>query len=210
MLRAANRTSQRLNRFDAEKWYSEGTRPQIYSVLTGREYAINGIPLPETTAEIPLGLWIPEAGSYTISLMELDNIGDYDIYMKDLVNNTKTKLDDSYRFTFTAPAGAVKGRFVIAMENRTTGTEEWKISENPFRVYGSFGFINIELQDEAWEGKQGSVRVVDLSGRTLIDSRDEIFSMTSLLRLPMESRKGIYIVEINSFPQRYVTRVVMK
>lgn len=197
-------------KFDAEKWYSEGTRPQIYSVLTGREYAINGIPLPETTAEIPLGLWIPEAGSYTISLMELDNIGDYDIYMKDLVNNTKTKLDDSYRFTFTAPAGAVKGRFVIAMENRTTGTEEWKISENPFRVYGSFGFINIELQDEAWEGKQGSVRVVDLSGRTLIDSRDEIFSMTSLLRLPMESRKGIYIVEINSFPQRYVTRVVMK
>ena len=33
-------------RFDAEKWYSEGTRPQIYSVLSDKEYAINGIPLP--------------------------------------------------------------------------------------------------------------------------------------------------------------------
>ena len=84
--------------------------------------------------------------------MELENIGDCDIYMKDLVNNTKTRLDQNYSYTFSAPAGSVNDRFIIAIENMTTGTDDTKVSEKPFKVYDSFGFINIELLDESWEG----------------------------------------------------------
>ena len=52
------------------------------------------------------------------------------------------------------------------------------------------------------KAKSGFVKVVDISGRTLIDSRNETFSRTSLIRLPMENRKGVFIVEIASFPRK--------
>jgi len=196
-------------RFDAEKWYSEGSRPQIYSVLSGREFAINCIPLSETIAEIPLGLWMPESGSYTINLMEMENIGNYDIFMKDLVNNTKTRLDHNYSFTFSSQAGPVRDRFIIAIENRTTGTDDMKDSEKPFRVYNSFGFINIELLDETWEGKTGRVSITDLTGKVITVLNNLEFGKSNIIQISSSGMRGIYFVEIKSMNIRHIEKILV-
>lgn len=198
------------NRFDAEKWVSEGTRPQIYTYLKNNEYVINGIPFPEESIDIPLAFWVPENGSYSINQIQLENVDNYDFYLKDLVENTVIKLNNVKKYAFSASEGTVKNRFIIKIENISTGVEEVAISDKPFNIYSSFGLLNIELLNDTWEGRNGTVKVIDLTGRTLIDSRNVEFRKSSLIQLPVGNIKGIYMVELSSSPLKHTGRVVIR
>jgi hypothetical protein len=198
------------NEFDAEKWTSEGKRPQIYSFDDNKDYVINGIPFPDKSVDIPLAFWAPENGIYKIKQIQLENTEDYAFLLRDLVEKININLRTTPDYTFSASAGTVKNRFVLSIVNLTTGIDDNTVSEKPFNIYSSFGFINIELMSDAWEGKDGSVKVIDLTGRTLIDSRNVEFSKTTIIQLPMAGTRGVFMVELSSSPLRYVGRVAVR
>jgi hypothetical protein len=197
-------------KYDAEKWIYKGTRPQIYSYSPNRNYAINGIPLPETSVDIPLAFRAPVNGKYSISQIQLEGAEGYVFYLKDLVQNTKIKLNNSPKYSFSASEGTVRDRFILTIENASAGINDKFDSGKPFNVYSSKGYINIELMSDIWDGRQGSVKVIDLAGRTLIDSPKMQFSRSSVIQLPTEGNKGLFIIELSSNPLRHVTRVVIK
>jgi len=198
------------NKFDAHKYLSKDLRSQIYSVSKGREYAINGIPSPSTSVSIPLAIRVPEDGTYTINQISVENMGNYTFYLKDLTQNFTIDLNSIRKYSFSASKGTIKDRFILIINNLSSGISENPDSDKPFNVYSSFGYLNIEPMSDMWDGRQGSIKVTDLTGRTLIDSRNMEFNKSSLIQLPVRDNKGVLIIEISSAQMRHTARVVIK
>lgn len=70
--------------------------------------------------------------------------------------------------------------------------------------------LNIVPLSDEWNGKQGSVRIIDLTGKSILENRNLEFWKNSLIQLPVSGMKGIYIVEIRSGLMRYVGKVMIK
>jgi len=197
-------------KYDAGKWLSEGSRPQFYSFSPDKEYAINGIPFPETSVDIPLAFRAPENGSYSINQIQTEGLDNYIFYLKDRVQNTIIKLNDVQKYSFSTSKGTVNDRFILTVRNISAGTENSINSDKPFNIYQSFGLLNIELISDAWEGSKGSVKVFDISGRPVFYSGNVAFSKSSLIQLPIAGKTGLFIIELASSPLRYTGRVVVK
>jgi len=197
-------------KFDAEKWIPEDPRLQIFSNLQGRKYAINGIPVPESSVDIPLSLRITEGGRYTIQQISAENVEGISFYLKDLEQKTRINLKGNSKYSFTASEGMINNRFVLTIENSEALKNNEQATGSPFNIYSSFGMLNIELVNDQWEGQTGSVRVYDLTGRPLTDSRNLEFSRSSLIQLPIGDKKGLFIVEITSSSLKHTGRIVVK
>ena len=198
------------NKYDAGKWLSEGSRPQFYSFSPDKEYAINGIPFPETAVDIPLAFKAPESGSYSINQIQMEGLDDYVFYLKDRLQNKTIRLNDVPKYSFSTSKGTVKDRFILTIRNISAGPETSINSEKPFNIYQSSGLLNIELISDAWEGSKGSVKVIDISGRPLFHSNNMTFSKSSLIQLPVTGKTGLFIIELASSQLRYTGRVIVK
>ncbi len=178
--------------------------------MQGHKYAINGIQFPDESVEIPLVIKTTENGKYTIRMAGMENVEGYTFYLKDLELKTRIGLKNNAKYSFNASKGVTDGRFVIAISNSSTQKTNELIPGKPFNVYSSSGILNIELQSDAWEGKTGAVKVIDLTGRTLTDLRNLEFRRSSLIQLPMGDKKGLFIVEITSSSLKHSARVIVK
>jgi len=205
-----NATAGKDIKYDAEKWIPDDPRLQIYSSMQGHKYAINGIQFPDESVEIPLVIKTTENGKYTIRMAGMENVEGYTFYLKDLELKTRIGLKNNAKYSFNASKGVTDGRFVIAISNSSTQKTNELIPGKPFNVYSSSGILNIELQSDAWEGKTGAVKVIDLTGRTLTDLRNLEFRRSSLIQLPMGDKKGLFIVEITSSSLKHSARVIVK
>ena len=111
---------------------------------------------------------------------------------------------------FAAGKGTITGRFVLKIGSVTTGFENMTANNTIFNIYQANSQINIQTLADEWEGKTGSVRLLDLSGRMISDKSDAGFSKNSLTQLQSPGAKGLYIVEIRAGAMRYVGKVVIR
>jgi len=113
-------------------------------------------------------------------------------------------------FTFTASAGLVKDRFVLNVSNILTGTENPVIPEESFNIYYGNNMINIQTLSDLWDGKTGSIRIMDFAGKTISYNNNEEFRKNSLIQISAPGTQGIYFVELKSKLMRHVRKVVVK
>jgi hypothetical protein len=92
----------------------------------------------------------------------------------------------------------------------TTGIENHVISRNSFNIYPSSHHINIEPLSDAWEGKTGTVNILDLHGRIVCTLPNTEFRKNLLIQINAPAIQGMYIVELRSGVMRYVGKVVIK
>jgi hypothetical protein len=92
----------------------------------------------------------------------------------------------------------------------TTGIENHVISRNSFNIYPSSHHINIEPLADEWEGKTGTVNVLDLYGRIVCTLTNTEFRKNLLIQISAPAIQGIYLVELRSGVMRYVGKVVIK
>ena len=90
-----------------------------------------------------------------------------------------------------------------------TGIEIPDEAASTFNIYSSDNILNIETISDLWDGKSGSVKVIDLTGKPVYDLRNAELSKGSLIQI-QTLRKGMYIVEIKSGVMRYVGKVVVR
>ena len=70
--------------------------------------------------------------------------------------------------------------------------------------------LNIRTLSDEWDGKTGSVRVLDITGKTVNDLRNAEFNRNSLIEIPASGMKGVYFVELRSGIMRHVGKVVVR
>ena len=182
----------------------------LWTKLEGIDYAINAIPYPETSIDIPVAMHAETAGTFTLSSNELNGLELYSVTLRDKTTNTIVDLKKGSELSFSISAGQYEDRFVLTISSISTGTEEIELPENAFNIYSFNEMLNIVPLSDEWNGKQGSVRIIDLTGKSILENRNLEFWKNSLIQLPVSGMKGIYIVEIRSGLMRYVGKVMIK
>ena len=198
------------NDFDAPKMFLSPDILSIYTVSDGSNFAINGQPFPETFVEIPVVVNLLTAGSNTISATQLQGLDNYGVTLTDNITGIITDLKSTPVVTFTAETGTIADRFILKIGTITTGIENPVISKSTFNIYPANNMINIQTISDVWDGKSGSVRVLDLTGKVVSDQDNSEFSKNSLIQIPAPEAKGIYMVEVKTGVLRYVGKVVIK
>ena len=182
----------------------------IWTKLNGTDYAINAIPFPESSIDIPVAIHTQTEGTFSIHSNELNGLENYSVTLRDKTTNTIVDLKTGGKLSFSTSAGEFEDRFVLTVSNLSTGTSEITLPENQFNIYAFNGILNINPLSDEWNGKQGSVRITELTGKSILDNRNLEFWKNSLIQLPVPGMKGIFIVEIRSGVMRYVGKVMIR
>jgi len=195
--------------FDAVKMFPS-SKTTIYTSLDGTNYAINGLPFPETVVEIPVVVNMTTAGTHKISAIQLQGLDNYNVTLTDNSTGFIADLKTTPVLTFSSTAGSIEDRFILKVSNVATSVETPSSAPTNFMIYHSFNVINIQTISDDWDGKPGSVKVFDMIGKTVADTRNAEFRKNSLTRIAAPSAKGLYMVEIESGVMRYVGKVIVK
>ena len=118
---------------DAPKMSNENNQTiEFYTQSGGLAYAINERPLDNGV--VSLGMKVPEAGTYTLTL---DTKSSEEVWLIDNDEQTRTLLSEPYTFTVNEPATLTK-RFVIELGNAEPTAIDDAETAQPMRASGLF------------------------------------------------------------------------
>ncbi|MBE0676340.1 MAG: hypothetical protein IH591_16920, partial [Bacteroidales bacterium] len=198
------------NDFDAEKIFYTETKTYLYTKLNDINYAINGQPFPETSVTIPLVLNVTTDGNHTLSAMQLQGLDRYKVKLIDMLKNETIDLRARPLYFFSSDKGTISDRFALMIEYMTTDSELLPETGSDFSIYASGYHINIIPEGELWEGKQGSVTIIDLAGKRTGITNEVEFSRGELIQVEAPQKSGIYFVELRSGVLRHTGKIVIK
>lgn len=191
-------------------------RMRLYSVLRGENYSINSIPWPSQRTVIPVTLEIPATGTFKITRTQLHSTGDYRFILTDALTGRSTDMTTASEYAFTATAGTIADRFTLtvipAEIKAATVTEEVKpeiVTETSLRIYSTPGRICILPQGSDWDGVSGTVRIYDITGRTILASDNERFNSGELNEYFPGNAGNLNIVEVTAGAKRYLEKVFL-
>lgn len=165
---------------DATKFMDEeGNVPQLYSIdARGRQYAINE--RPNGDGNITLGIVIPQAGYYTISMDK--NNTTKELYLIDNKENVVTELT-SADYTFYSDAVTSNSRFTLTLDKKTTGINSTNISSSNISVIDGSVIVN---------GVVGQrVEIYTPDGKCVYDAKTSCQNETIMLC------KGVYVIKVD-------------
>jgi Bacterial Ig domain len=102
----------------------------IYSVSDDKKHQIQGKKLPfEITDEVPVGMYAPTNGTYSIAIAAVDGIfNEKGVYLKDLLLNVTHNLKTS-PYSFTTTAGSINDRFKVVYLSNSDNNKESSTNE---------------------------------------------------------------------------------
>jgi hypothetical protein len=183
----------------------------IWTVTGEVNLSINGLPFPETTLEIPVGINVKTSGIYKLSSKQMNRLDNYEISLKDLVTNSQVDLKQGGFLEFNAAAGTSENRFILSFNRMATGISEVPYVQNPFNIYSSPGVINIASYSENSQNVLATVAVYDLTGRRVFLQKNLEWSGRGDNRQIVlnSSAVGMYIVEVKVANHKFSNKVVM-
>lgn len=196
-------------RFDAYKFSKTGSILGAWTTTENVDFAINGLPFPETSVEIPVGIFTAAGGICKLSSKELKNLDGYSISLKDLIANVTIDLNKGESMVFNVPAGLTENRFILTVSNLTTSDTDIYLPDKKFSIYSSNGFINVLPLTDEFSNNWGGVNIYDLAGRKLYQQNNVKWQANGeLMQIMFNSvDNGLVIVEIKAGNKRYVEKV---
>ncbi len=163
---------------------SNAKMPQLSMVVDGKALCINEIPPQAGMTQIPLRVYVGEAGTYRINLENNPKIADcgYRVVLEDTQLGTTSNIIGG-DYEFTSAAGTFDNRFVLNVLKTATAVETPQ------------GVIGMSVNDDQLTikgiEKGNRIEIFDVAGRILITSVVQQDTETFGL-----SQKGVYFVKI--------------
>jgi hypothetical protein len=198
--------------FDASKLFSsEAGYDQIYTWFGSEKYGINGIPLPARTIIIPVAVKLLHSGSgYQIIASQLQGLDDYKVTLTDKGNaNIIVNLKNTNSYTFSSEAGTFTDRFFLTITNVFVGIPDIIIPEKIFNIFSFDKTLNIELVSNKWEGRGCIISIYDPEGRKILQHNNVKWYTGELKQIPLDVLPGIYIVEIKSAEEKFISKIIL-
>lgn len=172
--------------YDGLRMYDETTE-DFYSVLNDQKYAIQAYPAFDVNYEIPLGIQIKQAGTYSIDLDGMEGILEgQDVYLEDTENEVIHNLKSS-AYTFNTSAGNFDERFILRFTNSALGNEETTLSQVKVYPNPSTGVFYINYVG----GEKLTYTVYDLTGKKVLMGTGTVMDLSTL-------NSGIYTAQISN------------
>jgi len=195
------------SKFDAYKFSKSGSSINVWTSIESVSYSINSIPLTKPETEVPISLNTNNSGSFKLTATELQGLENYNVYLIDKNSGTITNLASNPSVIFSASEGIVENRFSVKIVyNPKTNPAA---QESVFNVYFSNDLVNIQLLSDKWDGKSGTVDLIDMGGKTVMKIDNIEFWRHSPIRIPAKELKGLFFVKIQSGIMRDVEKVMI-
>ncbi|NHN27172.1 hypothetical protein FIA58_015930 [Flavobacterium jejuense] len=172
---------------------------RIYSFIGNDKMLIQGFGLPFSEEDIiPLGINIPIAGNYSISIHAVDGLfSDKQVFVEDLQLHTITDISNQ-PYTFYSEVNQINDRFLLKFTNSILSNTNFDISSNAIIVSG-IDQLDIESKNE----KIKDIVIYDVLGRELTEKRNvnsqkcEVNTLvksntTLFIRITLENNQVIY------------------
>ena len=190
--------------YDGEKFFSLNTDiPQIYTLVeSNQKTTINSMPFATGPFSIPLGMYIPSDGVYSINISGIESFANLPgILLKDTKLNTTQDLTVNSAYEFAASKTDDPNRFVLSFNEVTLGTD--RPNQAQLRVYTDNGKINISGVE-----RKAEVLVRNIMGQVVLRNsvNGEKFYSVNSANLPA----GVYVVSVVSGTQTVSQKVVVK
>jgi len=174
---------------DAEKLFSMENIVQVMTIKTNRNICINSMPLLREAATIPVGLFIPANGTFTLSVSGLESFNPQPgIVLEDLKTHATQNLAEKPAYQFTATTTDDPNRFLLHLAG-TNGIGDTQ-PQGAFRFYNSGNsLVVVDLQGN----RQGDIYVYNLVGQLLAR---EPLSASGSTQLRISDQTGYYLVKV--------------
>jgi hypothetical protein len=195
--------------YDGYKIFSpDADFSQLYSILTGKNYVINGLPLPSDNYTIPLGVKIAQAGNYSLLKKDFTAPDGFEVLLTDKSTNNTVNLKSNDTYSFTSDAGTFTGRFILEIRSLSPVSKV----EDPkfFNIYSFRENINIMPVNSLLSGTRGEVKIFDSTGKLVKQVKNVEWYNGSLVQIPFSGSKGFYMVEAVSGAIRHIGKIIIK
>ncbi len=199
-------------KYDAYEFSKPAGDLNIWTTLDDVDYSINGLPFPETTIEVPVGVNLKIPGTFRLSSNEIKNLELYNIMLKDLNTNQVADLKKGEFLEFTSAVGMIEDRFILTFTKSATDIEDLRFSENKFSIYSTPDrTINIRLLADESFVTTGSVTIYDIGGRIVSQTNKvEWDGQGALKQITITVAKtGVYLVVIETGAGKYSEKVIL-
>ncbi|HDO26640.1 MAG TPA: hypothetical protein ENH02_00855 [Bacteroidetes bacterium] len=191
--------------YDTRKMFAfEGDAPQVYSIMAGEDFGINGLPvIPAEGTEVKVGYKAGLDGGQTI-IANLEFLPETTVLLEDLVTGDIQDLVENPVYEFDASTGDDPGRFILHFNQTLTGAGE-NPGETGIHVYAYDNALYIRSEGElAIEKKE--IMVYDMSGRKVLQTT---VYPSALNRIPVKIQ-GYFVVKIKCAATVSTTRVYIQ
>ena len=176
----------------------------LTSLIDNEEFTIQGRPLPfDVNDVVTLGFKSSEAGTFTISINQLEGLFEADnqnIYLKDNLTNTVHDLK-TRGYTFASEVGVFNTRFELVYENLLALTQP-AFSKNSVVVYNK----NEDIVVNSGGVLMSKIQIYDIEGRLLLE-RSSINS--NEVQFNLGSTNQVLIIKIFSNENEIVTKKIV-
>lgn len=192
-------------KYDAYKFLSDSpSAPQIYSLANDLKLSMNALPLPETITTIPLNIRINLAKNYTINVLNLENLADYNVTLIHGTNRMDLKANPTY--TFPAAVGTLTDmsiEFALSIPtdinaNKQDQTSVWYSKESLYIKTAHSGFEN-----------NSSLVIYDVNGRVVLNKGNLRFGKGEIVEVPVNLPGGFYITTVKNKNQIQSNKIVI-
>lgn len=171
----------------------------MFWMIEGERYVIQGVGEFNNTRQLPLGVFIANAGPVSISLTALENFDtDIDVYIYDSLLNTVTQINTT-DYQVTLDANTYTNRFYLAFASDATLSLEDQSTQSLFVNYlNASDEIYIKMPEITSVEK---VHLINILGQSIHTWQKTDFDKYNLdeLRIPMRNvSKGNYVVHVET------------
>jgi hypothetical protein len=182
---------------DLEKWIgTETSKPQIYTILGGVNYAYNALPMASVSS-LPVGIYTKSAVATTISVEPSNSTGISRILLKDNSNGSVTDLISS-NYNFTSTEGTDNNRFEITIERLSTKSFVTSEVGKPIIIVKN-GYLTMYNLTE-----QTEIKIFDAIGHLLANKTASAGS----LEIPL-NKTGVYFIKIEMGNKSWTEKIVL-
>lgn len=177
------------------------------------DYAINALPFPDQTVELPVSVNMKIAGTFRLGSNEIKKLDIYNIYLKDIVTGQTANLRQGEYLEFSSDAGMVENRFVLVITKSATDISQIDSIGEGFTIYTTRGKqINIRQVDNRSDIIKGRIGIYDHSGKMIMQSDNVEWSGSGDVKQIQlnKASSGIYVVVVETDLGRFVKKVLLK
>jgi parallel beta-helix repeat protein len=191
-------------KYDAYKMLSENPgSPQIYTMSNNTKLAMNGLPYPDKKTEVPLKLRIGEAKNYTMNILDLENLDDYNVTL--VHGNKKIDLKTNPAYTFYAVAGTIDDMSII-FDNISSDVNIPTVQQTS--CWYSNGAIMIKTGLSGFEDNS-SVNIYDINGKVVFNKINISIVSGDIVEIPVQLSRGVYITAVSNNGLRITKKIVI-
>jgi hypothetical protein len=165
------------------------TAPSLCSVSKENKLSINTLPETDEDVTIPLMFSVGINGVYTIEALEIENLENKYVYLKDLQENIPTNLNSQTEYSFFGNVNDDPARFEILVLNNALGVEDNLVASN-LRIYSDKNVVYLINSDT---GFSGDLNIYDMSGKSVYNQH---LQNSSNFEATLSVEKGFYIVKL--------------